>query len=309
MITKILVPVDGSAFAESAIPLALSFAAKSGAEVRLGMVSAPANLPPGVWAEAFLDNHSRYLDAATEEVVEQAGPGTTVSSVLLEGEVSGALCEEVTSSKVDLVVMSTHGHGGLTRMWLGSVADALLRESPVPVVLVRPTENEAGEPVAQESIAGIIVPLDGSRFAEHAIEPALLVGHLFGVPITLLRAVSYPVMISSYLPDTAEQNQAFIRQAEDEARDYLDLVRSRYAHESPPIELEVLVSPRPASGVLDFVSKSGADFVVMASHARRGIARAALGSIADKVIRGSKTPIMVVHPSDEKRHARSEEVA
>ena len=309
MITKILVPVDGSAFAESAIPMALSLAAKAGAEVRLAMVNEPTNLPPGVWAEAFLANHSRYLDGATEQVAERAGPDTVVSSILLEGEVAGALCDEIASSKADLVVMSTHGHGGLTRVWLGSVADSILRHSPAPIVLVRPTENEAGEPVAPDSISSIVVPLDGSAFAEHAIDPALQVSHLFDAPITLMRTVSYPVMISSYLPDTAEQNQAFIRQAEDEARDYLDLVRSRYSHESPPMELEVLVSPRPASGVLDFVAESGADFVVMATHARHGIARIAIGSIADKVIRGSKTPVLVIHPTDDAPHIRSEEVA
>lgn len=309
MITKILVPVDGSAFAESAIPLALSLAAKAGADVRLAMVNEPANLPPGVWAEAFLANHSRYLDSATETVVEKAGPDTTVSSVLLEGEVSKALCDEAANSNADLVVMSTHGHGGLTRIWLGSVADSILRDSPAPVVLVRPAESDDGEPIAPDSLTSILVPLDGSAFAEAAIGPALELSHLFDAPITLMRTVSYPVMISSYLPDTAEQNQAFIRQAEDEARDYLDLVRSRYPDESPPMQLEVLVSPRPATGVLEYVADSAVDFVTMASHARHGIARAAIGSIGDKVIRGSRTPVMIIHPTDEELHVRSEEVA
>lgn len=309
MIKKILVPVDGSAFAESAIPMALSVADKAGADIRLAMVNEPVNLPPGVWAEAFLANHSRYLDSVTESVEGRVGEGTKVSSVLLEGEVSRALCEEVTSSNADLVVISTHGHGGLARMWLGSVADAVLRDSPAPVLLVRPTEEAEGEPDAPDSFSAILVPLDGSTFAEAAIGPALELSHLFDAPITLMKTVSYPVMISSYLPDTAEQNQAFVRQAEDEARDYLDLVRSRYPDESPPIELEVLVSPRPATGVLEHVAAGGPDLVAMASHARHGIARAALGSIADKVIRGSKTPVLIVHPTDEELHVRSEEVA
>lgn len=309
MITKILVPVDGSAFAETAIPLALALAGKAGAEVRLAMVSEPGNLPPGVWAEAFLANHAHYLELTTASLEERVGPAITVSSVLLEGEVSKALCAEAASSKADLFVMSTHGHGGLTRMWLGSVADSVLRDSAIPVVLVRPTESEQGEPSAPDSLTDIIVPLDGSAFAEAAIAPALELSHLFDAPITLMRAVSYPVMISAYLPDTAEQNQAFIRQAEDEARDYLDLVRSRYSHESPAMELAVLVSPRPATGLLEHVTESGADFVVMASHARHGIARAAIGSIADKVIRGSKTPVLIVHPTERELQVSSEEVA
>ncbi|NIR41418.1 MAG: universal stress protein, partial [Actinobacteria bacterium] len=155
----------------------------------------------------------------------------------------------------------------------------------------------------------VVVPLDGSHFAEAAIQPALELSALFEASVTLLKAVSYPVMISSYLPDTVEQNQAFIRQAEEEARDYLDLIRARVGHGSTTIELEVLVSPRPAAGVLEHVGESGADLVVMASHARHGLARLVIGSIADKVVRGSKTPVLIVHPQPDKIRARSQEVA
>jgi len=310
MITKILVPVDGSAFAESAFPLALELARKAGAEVRLAMVNEPLNLPPGVWAETFLANHARYLDELAESVSDRAGEGVRVTSTLLEGsEVAGALCAEARSSHADLVLLSTHGHGGLTRFWLGSVADAVLRESPAPVLLVRPKEEEDGSVVASSEITHIVVPLDGSPFAEAAIGPALEMARLFDASVTLLRAVSYPVLISSYLPDTAEQNQAFIRQAEDEARDYLDLVRARYAETAVPLELEVLVSARPAIGVLDYVAESGSDLVAMASHARHGVARAVIGSIADKVIRGSRTPVLVIHPVEGKLNVRAEEVA
>ncbi len=311
MTTKILVPVDGSAFAESAIPLALSLAEKAGADIRLAMVSEPANLPPGVWAEAFLATHSQYLDSITDSLASRSGPETSVSATLLEGEVSRAICEEAESSGADLVVMSTHGHGGLTRVWLGSVAEGVVRSSSSPVVLVRPREVEAEDeaPEAPDTLSHIVVPLDGSDFAEAAIEPALELARLFAASVTLLRTVSYPVLISSYLPDTAEENQAFIRQAEQEARDYLDLVRSRYDGAGVPLALEVLVSPRPAAGVLDHVEESGADFVAMASHARHGLARVVIGSIADKVIRGSHTPVMIVHPTKEEISMRSEEVA
>jgi nucleotide-binding universal stress UspA family protein len=298
MIRKILVPVDGSGFAECALPMALSLAEKTGGEVRLAMVNEPSHLPPGVWAEAFLANHSKYMDAVTDEVMERAGPHTTVSSVLLEGEVAHALGGEVEASGADLVVMSTHGHGGLARVWLGSVADALLRDCPIPVLLVRPGEDEKGDPTGAEGASRIVVPLDGSAFAEAAIGPALEMGRLFAADVMLLRAVSYPVMVSSYLPDTIEENEAFIRHAEGEAEAYLEDVSSRFEDRHIAFGKAVLVSPQPASAILKHVADTKADFVVMASHNRHGVARVVLGSVADKVVRGSHTPVLIVHQPD-----------
>ena len=78
---------------------------------------------------------------------------------------------------------------------------------------------------------------------------------------------------------------------------------------SSPIEIEVLISHSPAAGVLEHVAASGVDLVAMATHGRQGLARAALGSIADKVIRGSHTPVLIVHPTEGELLARSEEVA
>lgn len=309
MFEKIVVPVDGSAFAESAIAMALALSERTGGELRLAMVNEPVNLPPGVWAEAFLENHARYLESIVESASKRAAADTAVSSILLEGQIAEALCEETGVCGADLIVMSTHGHGGLARMWLGSVADAVLRESPVPVLLVRPTEDDKGDPVGADSLSHIIVPLDGKPFAEAALEPALALARLFEASVTLLKTVTFPVMISSYLPDTVEDNEAFIRQAEEGATGYLEAVKSRIDAGATSIDVAVVVSHRPAAGVLHHVDESGADFVAMASRNRHGLARAALGSIADKVIRGSKTPVLIVHPADEARSKRSEEVA
>jgi nucleotide-binding universal stress UspA family protein len=309
MFSKIVVPVDGSAFAEAAMPMALALSEKTGAEVRLAMVNEPVNLPPGLWAEAFVENHARYLESLIGSVSERVGADTTVSSVLLEGQVAESLCGETTACGADLIVMSTHGHGGLARVWLGSVADAVLRESPVPVLLVRPGEDDTGDPLGPDSLSHIVVPLDGNPLAEAALEPALGLARLFEASVTLLKTVTYPVMISSYLPDTVEDNEAFIRQAEEGAMAYLNAVKSRIVDGTTNIDVAVMVSQRPAAGVLHQVDEVAADFVAMASRNRHGLARAALGSIADKVIRGSKTPVLIVHPTDEARSERSEEVA
>jgi|GEM_PF-5805160 len=103
MIKRILVPLDGSAFAECALPLALALCERSGADLRLAMVNEPLNLPPGTWAEAFLSNHLRYIDSITSSMENRVAPPSRTSSVLLEGEVARALCEEATASDPVLV--------------------------------------------------------------------------------------------------------------------------------------------------------------------------------------------------------------
>lgn len=309
MIRKILVPLDGSSFAERALPLALTLSEKTRAEVRLAMVNEPLNVAPGPWADAFLATHSDYIKTMTESAEERVGPASRVSAALLEGHVAEALCAEADAFGADMIVMSTHGHGGFTRMWLGSVADAVLRHSSVPVLLVRQDEDRTDDIEAIGSIQHIVVPLDGSALGETAIEPALELGGLFDASYTLLRTIAYPVMISPYMPDTVQDNTTLLDQLDHEARAYLDTVRARIDDGSRRVNTKVVISRGPAAGVLEYVETSGADFVVMASHNRHGVARMALGSIADKVMRGSHTPVLIIHPAQEELSVHSEHVA
>jgi len=205
--------------------------------------------------------------------------------------------------------MSTHGQGGLTRMWLGSVADGVLGAAPVPILLVRPDGDDPIGPGEPGVIRHVVVALDGTSFAESVLEPALEMGRLFGASFTLLRTVTYPAMVSVYLPDTVIDNEDFLRQAEEDAQAYLEAVRARIDDGTGRIDIEVLVGHRPATAVLDYVAESGADMVALASHGRHGVARAVLGSVTDKVLRGSHTPVLIVHPVEVERDEHSEEVA
>jgi len=310
MIRTILVPVDGSAFAECALSLALALSEKTGAEIRLAMVNEPLDLTPGPWAEAFLSTHVEYLDSITRSIANRLAPGTHLSSALLEGEVAHALCIEAIDSGADLIVMSTHGRGGLTRMWLGSVADAVVRRSSTPVLLVRPSEGE--EPFLEiegPKIRRILIPLQVSTLSEAAIEPALELGALFGASFTLLRVIEFPIMVGAYLPETLQSNQAILEEAETEARAYLEGVRSRLDDGSRQIDTDVVVNQQPARGILNYATANNVDLVSIATHGRGGIERTLLGSTADKVIRGANTPILIVRPVKRVAAALTESVA
>jgi nucleotide-binding universal stress UspA family protein len=307
MFKKILVPVDGSAFAESALPTALELSRRTDAVIWLAMVNQPAGLIGG-WEEAFQSTHIAYMESLEGKVAEVAA--RPASTALLDGDVADALCQEALRSDSDLIVMSTHGRGGLTRVWLGSVADAVVRQSSTPVLLVRPPEGE--QPfleVEEPKIRRILIPLEGSTLSEAAIEPALELGALFGASFTLLRVIEFPIMVGAYLPETLQSNQAILEEAETEARAYLEGVRSRLDDGSRQIDTDVVVNQQPARGILNYAAANNADLVSIATHGRGGVERTLLGSTADKVIRGANTPILIVRPVRREAPALTESVA
>ncbi|HEY9227370.1 MAG TPA: universal stress protein, partial [Gemmatimonadaceae bacterium] len=145
MSTKILVPLDGSTLAEHALPTALALAKKRQARLELAIVHETDpfdGLPDTPWNSMTESMRERYVtDKATELSTKGSAP---VGHALLRGDVSEAICQHARAMPANLIVMSTHGHTGLTRALVGSVADAVIRESGAPVlVLRRPDGREA----------------------------------------------------------------------------------------------------------------------------------------------------------------------
>src|SRR5262249_42499567 len=134
MYRSILVPLDGSTFGEHALPAALSIARRAGASVKVVHAHAPV-FANGLMSTYTLDTQERdYARSYLGEVILRLRKATKVpvSSALLEGPVADTLAAHVTAAGADLVVMTTHGRGPLSRFWLGSVADELLRRLTVP---------------------------------------------------------------------------------------------------------------------------------------------------------------------------------
>jgi nucleotide-binding universal stress UspA family protein len=310
MYHSILVPLDGSAFGEHALPLALSIARRAGAELQLLHVYAPL---AAVYAEgaAFID---RELDHELKErqrtylsEVAQRLKGfaeVRVRPIVLEGAVAPTVRATAQGTGAGLVVMTTHGRGALARLWLGSVADQLVRDLPVPLLLVRPGEAAAefgSEPVLKH----LLLPLDGSPLAEQMIEPAVALGSLMDADYTLLRVVrsvapapagaeglAANVWVQS-LMDRMAKLEAAVRK---EAEGYLEGVAGRLRARSLRVRTAVAVENQPAVGILHQAAAPGIDAVALETHGRHGLARLFLGSVADKVIRGAPVPVLVHRP-------------
>src|SRR5690554_2993968 len=215
MYRNIMVPLDGSPFGEQALPVAIALARRSAARLHVVHVRTSAARPVRGRAGIRCDPERDYLNAMAERASEELGE--SVSFALLADTIAGisysnpprraiadVLETYVREHGIDLVVMTTHGRGGLSRAWLGSVADSFIRQATAPVLLIRPEKDPA--PMAASTagrIRHILIPLDGSEAAEAVIGPAVQLGTLTGARYSLFRVVSPVSAIADYGPPSA----------------------------------------------------------------------------------------------------------
>jgi nucleotide-binding universal stress UspA family protein len=301
MYHSILVPLDGSTSGEHALPLAVSLARRSEAALQLVHVHTPyLFLDDRFLYDKEVDRQLRKQEQNyLEDVVQRlrAGTAVRVGYAFREGLVADAILEEQVTSKADLIVMTTHGHGPLSRFWLGSVADELLRRASAPVLFLRPQQTSPD--LRQEpNPRHVVIPLDGSALAEQVLEPAVALGRLLQAEFTLLRVVK-PVLFPGHDP-TALQNptpgQPATEQLQAEARAHLESVAERLRAQALHVQTRVLVDMQPAVAILGQSLELPESVLAVATHGRGGLPRAVLGSVADKVVRGATTPVLVYRP-------------
>jgi nucleotide-binding universal stress UspA family protein len=304
MYRSIVVPLDGSVFAESALPYAAALAERTGAAIRLVLVHNPfpQTAPPAISAEHRLrwesDNRAResaYLeDARARIALPVDGP---VSEVLLEGPVTSTLEEYVESEDVGLVVMTTHGRAGFQRAWLGSVADHLIRHVTVPILLIRPSNGEVqfDPDLPEPPLDRILVPVDGSDVGEAGLDAALRMLRPGSGQITLLRVVAPPyAMTSPYIPHAAELDREELQHRMEEAESYLEKFVAARKEEGVELTARVIQDYHPAHGILRFAADEPVDLIAMGTRGRHAVSRVLLGSTSDKVIRGAMIPVLAV---------------
>lgn len=299
---SILVPLDGSAFAEQALPLAVEIAKRTNAILQLALVHHP--VPALAMAvevpeiESTLDHDNREREERYVGDIARrlhADHDIPVSGLVLDGVVADAICQHADVTGVDLVVSTTHGRGQLSRMWLGSVADQLMRHLTVPMLLIRPQET----PSAREAqpITRIMVALDGSPFAEQALEFACSFARIFGATLDLVFVIEPPPPIADpsglmVIPPMLDAEKNLRRNAVD----YLDRVARKLRTDGLAVECEAVDGASAANTILEQAVRHGAGMIAIATHGAGGLERLVVGSVADKVIRGATAPVLVVRP-------------
>jgi len=304
MASPILVPLDGSALSEQALPPAAGIARRTRAPlhiVHVHVLSIPVGYPEaGVYFSAELEKHAREQEREYLDGVAARFPDLDVRTALLEGSIVNALEDYIAAERIGLVVMTTHGRSGLSRAWLGSIADALIRHVEIPILLQRP-DPEGAEP-ARDSWSHVLIPLDGSEVAESILEHAVRIGSLTHARYTLVQVVppadqlsAAEVAIAAVLPPQR------LQQVEADALGYLESVADRLRAEGHDVRTAIVVHRQPALGIIEKAKELGADLIAIATHGRGGLRRVALGGVADKIIRSTHLPLLVYRPPKQVR--------
>lgn len=293
MYRHILVPTDGSPLSERALRYAVPLAERHGARLTLLHVAAPVlDAIAGGGApvrEPALDAAWRAEDRkAVERIAKRTRKQTAVQVDVAyrSGRPAPTIAEFATTERADLVVLCTHGRGGFERLWLGSVADALLRQLTVPTLLVRGARGVALPEPGEELFPHVLVPLDGSPRAESALDAAIgLVG----------TAASAFTLLSVVHPTAAMGAKSFPSQAErDLCASYLEPLAVRHRAGGRSVAVETAVTANVGRAIVEHAKRHEASLIALATQGLGGVQRFIVGSVADKLLRTSPVPVLVV---------------
>ena len=291
MLKTILLPLDGSPLAERALTYATVLARRSEATIAL-VEAVRARTLPGIDPSDAQVELTGQAEAYLQSVAERlSADGTKAEVHVCYDEPVRAILGTAERQRADLIVMSTHGRGGLSRMLYGSVADQILRRARIPVLLVPSIVDHAWP---TEGPLSLLVPLDGSELATEALHSADLLTEAFGARLTLLRVVQpvpYPLYGEGY---------AYVPYDEDaevaEAQRYLADQAARLAERSVGVTTDVTVGD-PARVIGEVARERNVDVVVMATHGHGGLSRVILGSVATATLRHTTAPLLLVRPA------------
>jgi nucleotide-binding universal stress UspA family protein len=303
----ILVPLDSSARDARILPYACALARISGARLHLlhiisdeetemliaadagvlheaGAVRAPAQ-ERDRYVRDMLRQHTE--DHLEELAVQLRNDGLEVAIETNSGVPAESIVETAARQRADLIAIATHGYTGLRRWTLGSVTDKIIHMTKTPVFVV---PGGCAMPACEPRLRRIMLTLDGSAFAGRALPLAVDWATSSGAELLLFQAVAPTTEVyhGSQLPEGIQV--ALREQAHEELRVIAgELRRCKF-----PISIKV-ASGYPADKIVEAAACHQADVIVMATHGYSGFKRWALGSVADKVLHASTTPLVLVH--------------
>ena len=323
MFKRILVPLDGSALAERALPVAARLARATGGSVVLVRVanalfthsSYRASAPSISEAvDAELHDMERYLNTlAGSEMLA----GIETETKALFGSAAPTILSVAYSYHVDLIVMTGQGKTGLKRWVLGSVTQKVVRHSPIPVFVLHAAGPIPAGPHPDGRPLRALVPLDGSALAKAALVPAAQLVAELSAPargaLHLMRVVKPPTLVEKQAQGDQEQIERLRENALHRAKTYLDSVTG-HLREGPlaglnlAVTWSVAVDDDVAQAILRMAENGedaeGAgvsgrcDLVAMATHGRSGLQHWVLGSVTERVLSASNLPILIVRPEE-----------
>jgi len=265
MVKTVIVPLDGSAFAERALGPAHALARQSDAALVLAMSRLGGVIDP-----------ARYLQATADRM--SIGP---VRIVVFDHRLAASAIPELAEAEPDaLICMATHARSGAGVACFGSIGEAIMQASATPVVLVGPSVDD----VEASKFAELIVCLDGSRHARAILGVAASFARDLGLDPWLVGVVDRAGRVDSGTPDVDDVMESTA----------LQHTASTLEESGVKAEWETLHGENPARAIVEFAQSRRAPLIAMTTHGRTGLARVVAGSVTMAVVRRATCPVLVV---------------
>jgi nucleotide-binding universal stress UspA family protein len=290
---RVMVTLDGSEQAETALPFARTLAAGNGEIIVLRVVSDREALfdtsgllviPAEAEFSFQLDEAKSQSEASIKKYDDV--PGVTWRAETRLGDPAGMILSAARELEADFIVMASTGKGAFSRLALGSVADRIARTSPIPVLIVR----AGNEPVVKR----LLVPVDGSDLSRAAIPVARDLALRLNVPIQFVYVMDYTKITPGGLGTsvmTRDIQEQLISEASLVGQQVLNEAVGE-VHASGVVATERLLRGIAGQSIIEATEPG--DLTVMSSHGRSGITRWLIGSVAEKLVRTGPSPVLLV---------------
>jgi nucleotide-binding universal stress UspA family protein len=321
MFEKVLVPLDGSDVSLGILPYVSYLAKRLDTPVVLALVVSPddmegsgettltdrSGLPIARSAVDALDEAKGWIHRFASQLSQQGILTETVVSI--SDEPAEEILRLADQQGCDFIAMATRGRNLLSQAFRGSVTNEVVRSARVPILAIAPEKSDVE--VGQEiTLSRVLVPLDGSSFAEAVVPYIECLAQKLSLEILLLRVLQlsdvYPPLAGA--PVAADPGSARVQEIAEEAAEekivqYLEELTARLASKGLNVRWQMIRGDTPVHRVADLAQEYSDSMIALASHGRSGVARWVLGSVAEELIRATGSLVLVIpsEPAEEGR--------
>jgi nucleotide-binding universal stress UspA family protein len=288
---RIVVPTDFSDTAQTAVETAIGLAAwyKSAVDI-VNVVDATVYAYAGYPFATLAGELSESAEASLSNLKLPAeAKGLAVSRYVLSGTPPAEIVAHARRCAADLIVMGTHGRGAVARLLLGSVADKVLHQAECPVLVTKPGKGQVKHPKKKaKAFTRVLFPTDFSETAGLALKRAIAITEDFDAELYVLHVVDDSIITTH----VQKEREIILKELRNHALEQMK-------QGLPPELLQnfdttgAVKRGEPGKAIASYAETHGCDLIVMGSHGRTGLGRALLGSIADRVVRLAKCPVLV----------------
>jgi len=298
MFDPILVPLDGSLLAECVLPHVVAIGQAFKAKIMLLHVQDKNRAGASTQLFDLLNWQINKTEAKLylERIADRLKKSDLrTEATVLEGQVVEGIAEFAQSQGMKLVILSSHGHSGLSQWGISSVMLKIILSAPTSILIIRGRQPATSE-IMEQPYRQILVPLDGSQRAEYALPLITLLARFHKSRTHIVHVVKTPEMARQMPPaqEDVDLSNRIVARNREEAIRYLEQVKSRSHLEGIDVQTHLISSDNAAAALHDLVEQEHIDMVALNAHGYSGNNQWPYGSMANNFILYGKTPLLIV---------------